>query len=276
VATQEVAVEDHTSVMAKGRLGGGGAVETFWPSYAAGIWRIQHEQWVVPSVRSRRQRQLPRCIWSPRSTPSSASRSEWFQPQCVGLLSALIGTCSMVDSLVPDSIQGMVAGRRAEGVGEKEGGAVIKVVTVEAKLWVETMFISRAEDRGRGRERGRGSHQGGRGGGRTVGGDNVHQSGKEPIRAIANDVQTSEGQAPQMAKPNPEVAQDGKTEAAILQIQKDSSSVGEKRKEPHDHIMTKAVDESGGPEGSKAKDKEKEKRYALLNFFMSFVKVMST
>jgi hypothetical protein len=35
--------------------------------------------------------------------------------------------------------------------------------------------------------------------------------------------------------------------------------VGEKRKEPQDHIMTDAVDESGGPEGSKAKDKEKEK-----------------
>jgi hypothetical protein len=84
--------------------GEGGAVETFWPSYAAGIWRIQHEQWVVPSVRPRRQRQLPRCIWAPRTTPSSASRSEWFQPQCVGLLSALIETCSMVDSLVLDSI----------------------------------------------------------------------------------------------------------------------------------------------------------------------------
>jgi hypothetical protein len=62
-----------------------------------------------------------------------------------------------------------------------------------------------------------------------------------------------------MAKPNPDVTQDGKTEAAILQIQNVSSSVGEKRKEPQDHIMTDTVDESGGPEGSKTKDKEKEK-----------------
>jgi hypothetical protein len=113
--------------------------------------------------------------------------------------------------------------------------------------------------RGHGRERGTGMHQGGRGGGRSMGGDNVHRSSKEPVGAMANDVQTSEGQAPQMAKPNPEVAQDGKADAAILQIQNVSRSVGEKRKEPQDHIMTYVVDESGGPEGSKAKDKEKEK-----------------
>jgi hypothetical protein len=65
------------------------------------------------------------------------------------LLSALIGTGSMVDSLVLDSIRGMeeelmLTSRRVEGVGEKEGGAGIKVVAVEADLWVDTMFIGRA------------------------------------------------------------------------------------------------------------------------------------
>jgi hypothetical protein len=67
------------------------------------------------------------------------------------LLSALIGTCDMVDSLVSDLIRGMEeelmsVGRRVEGVGEKDGGADIKVVAVEADLWVETMFIGRARN----------------------------------------------------------------------------------------------------------------------------------
>jgi hypothetical protein len=51
-----------------------------------------------------------------------------------------------------------------------------------------------------------------------VGRDNVHQLGKEPAGAMANDVQTLEGQAPQMARPSLEVAQDGKTKSAILHI----------------------------------------------------------
>jgi hypothetical protein len=111
-------------------------------------------------------------------------------------------------------------------MGEKEGRACIKAVMVKAELWVETMLIDRA----------------------------TNQLEQWPMM-----VQTSEGQAPQMKKPNLEVAQDGKTNATMLHIQKDSNSVGEKRKEPQDHIITEAVDESGGSEGSKAKDKEKEK-----------------
>jgi hypothetical protein len=51
-----------------------------------------------------------------------------------------------------------------------------------------------------------------------MGRDNVHRSSKELVGAMANDLQTSEGQAPQLAKLNPEVAQDGKIEAAIHQI----------------------------------------------------------
>jgi hypothetical protein len=96
----------------------------------------------------------------------------------------------MVDALVLDSIRGMEEElipicRRVEGVGEKERGS---------------------------------RHQGGHSGGRIVGRDNVHQLGKEPAGAMANDVQTLEGQAPQMARPSLEVAQDGKTKSAILHI----------------------------------------------------------
>jgi hypothetical protein len=40
----------------------------------------------------------------------------------------------------------MSASRRVESMGEKEGGADIKVVMVDADLWAETMFISRARN----------------------------------------------------------------------------------------------------------------------------------
>jgi hypothetical protein len=40
----------------------------------------------------------------------------------------------------------MSASRRVESVGEKEGGADIKVVMVDADLWAETMFIGRARN----------------------------------------------------------------------------------------------------------------------------------